>query len=130
MNLSEPLLPKNPDGVLRVISPARISTPGQDLLSNASQHADDELFLARVYSGAVEVRRLSDQASGWIVDRPSMVEAAELIASGEWDLVLVGEIRQIYRNPRLIWQVIQDCIDNDTRFISVADNIDTSDENQ
>jgi site-specific DNA recombinase len=129
MNLVEPLRPKDLAGGLRVIIPARISTPGQDPASNASQHEDTERFLARVYANRVEVRRLADQASGWLVDRPCMVELAELVASGAWDLVLVSEVRELYRNPRLIWQVVQDCVDNDTRFISISDNIDTADEN-
>lgn len=129
MNLIEPLVPKNPATGLRVISPARISRASQDPDSNTSQHEDAQRFLDRVYSGSLDIRRLSDQASGWRVDRECMEEAKELIASGEWDLVIVGELRELYRNPKLVWEIIQDCMDSDTRFISIADNIDTADEN-
>jgi site-specific DNA recombinase len=129
MNLAEPLRPKDPEAGLRVIVPARISTPGQDPESNASQHEDTERFLARVYAGPVEVRRLADQASGWLVGRAVMDVMMELIRSGTWDAVVVGEVREIYRNPELQWAVVHHCLDHDTRFISVFDGVDTADEN-
>jgi DNA invertase Pin-like site-specific DNA recombinase len=127
--LGQPLVPKNADGILRVIIPGRISTPQQDLEAIASQQEDAERWLRQVYTGPIEVRRLGEQASGMLAIRESMVEAEELINTGEQDLVLASELREIYRNPRFQWAFVQDCIDHDTRVICVADNIDTGDEN-
>ena len=47
MILNTPLLPRNPDGVLRVIIPGRISTPNQDLKSIASQQEEKKRIVAR-----------------------------------------------------------------------------------
>ncbi|OWK34231.1 recombinase family protein [Fimbriiglobus ruber] len=129
MNLGTPLVPRGTDKVLRVIIPGRISTPGQDMASITSQHEDAERWLQRVYAGPTEIRRLGEQASGWVVDRQTMVEADELVTSGDWDLVLVTELREIYRNPRMQWGFVQACLDADVRFVSLADNIDTADVN-
>lgn len=128
MNLCEPLIPKNADGILRVIIPARVSTTSQDIVSNDSQHAETERQLRDVYAGRMQIHRFGDQASGWQPNRPGMDDATQLIESGEWDLVIVGELRETYRNPRFVWAFVQNCVDNDTRFISIADGIDTADE--
>jgi DNA invertase Pin-like site-specific DNA recombinase len=129
VNLVQPLVPKNADGILRVLIPARISTPQQDFAAIASQQDDSDRWLKQAYAGQRDVRRFGEQASGMLADRPSMVEVEELVATGEQDLVLVSELREIYRNPRFQWAFVQHCVDHDTRFISIADNIDTADPN-
>lgn len=129
MNLVTPLQPKKPESGLRIIIPARISTAGQDLISNLSQHEDVERFLDRVYADRTEIRRLSTRGSGWDPTLETIIQAGELIATGDWDLVIVGELREACRNPKLLWQLVQDCLDSDTRFISIADVIDTADDN-
>ena len=43
-------------------------------------------------------------------------------------MVLVNELREVYRNPRFAWAFVQDCLDHDARVISIADNIDTANE--
>jgi DNA invertase Pin-like site-specific DNA recombinase len=128
MNLIEPLIPKDPSAGLRVIILGRISTAGQDAKSIDSQQDQTERRLRAVYSDPITIRRLGDQASGWAVDRECLNEAQALIESGEWDLVMVGELREIYRNPQFQWAFVQGCMDNDVRFISVAEGIDTADE--
>ena len=129
MMLSQPITSKQPDGVLRVIIPGRISEPTQDPESISSQHEDADVWLRRVYSGEMNVIRLGEQASGWLANRESMVEAEKLIKSGQVDLVLATELREIYRNPAFHWKFIQDCIDNEVRVILIADCVDTEDEN-
>jgi site-specific DNA recombinase len=129
MILGQPLAPKKPDGVLRVILPGRISTPQQDVESITSQQDDAERWLRQVYGGPAQIHRLGEQASGMLANRESMIEAEGLINAGEQDLVLASEVREIYRNPRFLWAFVQDCIDHDTRVICIADNIDTADEN-
>ena len=107
----------------------RISTAHQDIESNAAQHEEAERYLEREYAGPREIKRISDQGSGWLADRPGINLAQHLIAEGWCDLVLVNEIREVYRNPRFLWAFVQDCVDNGTRFISIADAIDTAEEN-
>jgi DNA invertase Pin-like site-specific DNA recombinase len=126
--LAEPLRAKHDDGVLWAILPARISKPTQDPRSLDSQHFDTERWLASAYPGPKKVHRFGEQGSGWLVDRPLMVEAEVMIRTGEWDLVIVGEVREAHRNPRFQWAFVQDCVDHDTRFISLAEGIDTADE--
>ena len=128
MILAKPLLPKNDDGILRVIIPARISTPSQDPESNKSQHADAEQSLRRAYAGPIDIRLFSDQASGWLANRTTMVEAQALIETGDWDLVIAGELREIYRNPQFQWAFVHMCLDNDTRVICIGDRIDTAED--
>lgn len=50
-----------------------------------------------------------------------MTIAKNLIASGSMDLVQVTELREVYRNPKFQWDVVQTCQDNRVRFISIAD---------
>ena len=129
MILSQPITPKNADGILRVIIPGRISEPTQDMESIPSQQEDAEHWLQRGYLGERKVTRLGEQASGWLADRESMVAAQKLIESGQVDLVLATELREIYRNPAFHWKFVQDCIDNEVRVILIADCVDTADEN-
>ena len=48
--------------------------------------------------------------------RESMTTAEDLIATGEWDLVLLTELRDVYRNPRYQWAFVP----TGRRFASVA----------
>jgi DNA invertase Pin-like site-specific DNA recombinase len=129
MTLSKPFATRNPSGVLRVIIPGRVSTPGQDTESIASQQEDAERWLRRVHPGPVRVTRLGEQASGWLADRKSMIEARRLIESGEVDAVVATELRELYRNPALHWRFVYECIDHDVRVILINDGVDTATEN-
>jgi len=128
MMLCTPLIPKAADGVLRVILPGRISTPGQDERNIESTQEEAEQWLRQVFSGPIEIRRLGERASGWLVDRDTMVVARELIISGWPDVVLATEIREIYRNPAEQWKFAFECVDNDVRLILLHDYVDTADE--
>jgi site-specific DNA recombinase len=129
MNLAKPLVARGKDGVLQVIKPGRISKQSQDMDSITANHEDAEQWLNRVYPGLKNVHRLGEQASGWLADRDTMVAAKALIKSGAVDLVLATELREIYRNPKFQWDVVQTCLDNGVRFILLTDNVDTDDEN-
>jgi DNA invertase Pin-like site-specific DNA recombinase len=120
---------KNPDGILRVIAPARISRPTQDVESMSSMHFDDEQFLRANFAGPIEMTRLSEQASGWLVDRETMLEVEHHLDSGQLDLVIVSELREVYRNPGLQWRFMFRCVDAGVRFISSFDGIDTAADN-
>lgn len=126
MMLQVPLVPRMADGILRVILPGRISTPHQDMEAIATTQADMAQWLKHSYSGPTEIMQVGEQASGWLVDRKSMRKVEAAIQNGECDLVLVREVREIYRNPELIWRFIHKCLDNDVRVICVWDYIDTA----
>lgn len=129
MTPSTPIAPKKPGQTLPVIVLGRISTAGQDLDSIASRHAEAERWLRENYDGPADVRRLGEQASGNLADRPSAVEAREQVSAGRRDLGLVGELREIFRAPHLLWGFFYTCVDHGVRVIAVADNVDTADEN-
>ena len=128
-----PLIPKNPGGPLKVIVIGRLSKPKptedetQRTIESSLKSAQE--YLAAIYKGAVECRCLGEQISGMVVERVAIMETYELVQTGEWDLVLVEELRCVYRNPRFQYAFVQNLVDLDQRFISVADNLDTGDEN-
>jgi DNA invertase Pin-like site-specific DNA recombinase len=64
-----------------------------------------------------------------LVDRATIREAEDTIASGDCDLVIAEDLSRIFRNPRHQYNFVQDAVDADTRVICIADNLDTADEN-
>ncbi len=128
-----PLIPKNPDGILRVISIGRLSKPKnteEDTNFNlASSYAAIEAHLREIYDGQMDIHPFAEQISGLIVDRRTIVEIEELIATGEIDLVITEDLSRIYRNPRHQWAFVQDAVDADVRVICFGDHLDTADEN-
>lgn len=129
MHLSTPLRPRDPNGPLKVIMLGRVSTVHQNVENIAASFRSVEEFLERSYPGPKEIRRLGEQASGMVLDRASILEAQALIESGRWDVVLAEDLSRIYRNPRFQWAFIHECVDNATRLICIADNLDTAEEN-
>jgi DNA invertase Pin-like site-specific DNA recombinase len=132
MMTDKKLTPSNPDGVLRAIEMGRLSkakeSEDETEATIESSYKAVEEFLSRVYKGKLHVRQLGEQISGLVADRATILEAYELIATGEWDVVLTEDLSRLYRNPRHQMIFVQDCVDAGVRFISVADNLDTADE--
>jgi len=126
MNLTIPLVVRDGHTTLHVIMPGRISTVHQDMEAVASRHQSNEAWLRSVYKEAVEIRRYGEQASGW-KPRKTMELVKELIESGWCDVIIVGYIRDIYRNPGMLWMFLFLCLDHKVRFISIYDNIDSAD---
>jgi DNA invertase Pin-like site-specific DNA recombinase len=89
---------------------------------------DQGRWLEMNYSNPTRIRHYGEQVSGWVVDRVMMREVEDGMRAGDMDLILVAELREVYRNPRLQWGFVQDCVDTNVRFISVADGIDTANE--
>lgn len=127
--LTIPLVPKNPNGPLKVILIGRVSTIHQDKENIEASFRYDLAFLHANYSGISEIKCMGEQASGMLAGRATIVEACNLIESEQWDLVLVEDLSRIFRNPRFQWAFLQDCVDHLTRVICIADNIDTADPN-
>jgi hypothetical protein len=124
-----PLVPKNRENVLRVIALGRVSTIHQNIENIDASYAWVEKYLATIYQGKTFIKHLGEQASGMRTDRPTIEEAEQDIASGDWDVVLMEDLSRAYRNPRHQMAFVQDCVDNETRLISVGDNLDTADPN-
>ncbi|REK24084.1 MAG: hypothetical protein DWQ42_13570 [Planctomycetota bacterium] len=128
-----PLIPKKPHGPLGVIGIGRLSKPKKT--EEQTEETIDSSFdvvrkhLADFYEGEMDIRLLGEQESGLIVDRATIVEAEELIATGEWDLVITEDLSRIYRNPRHQYAFVQNCVDAGVRVICVGDNLDTAEEN-
>jgi hypothetical protein len=119
MILSEPLAPKHADGVLRVYRPKRatISVPAAATVD--AERRDEEAWLARVYAGPVAYIVQPD------ADR-SMSSLRTMIVNGACDLVLVGELRDLSRNPNQFFMWVDACVDNEVRLIARNDGIDTA----
>jgi len=128
LSTNTPLQPKNPDGPLRVIIIGRISTLHQDTENIPASYRVAEDFLKQIYPGPVEIKHLGEQASGMLIDRATILEAIRLIGTGQWDLVLAEDLSRIYRNPEFQWTFVHTAIDQRTRVICIADNIDTAEE--
>ncbi|MCE9531923.1 MAG: recombinase family protein, partial [Planctomycetes bacterium] len=111
---------------MRVLLPGRISTPEQDIQSIDSQYLDDETWLRENYRGPVDIRHFGEQASGWLADRGTMQQVERIIEAGGCDAVVVSELREIYRNPAFHWKFAHLCVDNEVRLISIADAVDTA----
>src|SRR4051812_15408227 len=122
--LSTPLVPKAPAGPLRVLLIGRVSTIHQDLENIAASFRPLEAMLDEGYPGPKLIRRLGEQGSGMSTERPSIVEAEELIATGTWDLVMAEDIARFYRNPRHAMAFVQNAYDKETRVICPGDNLD------
>ena len=111
--------------VLRMIGITRISTLNQDPKSLADQQALLQRWLEDRYDGPVEWRMITGQGSGECVDRQQVVEAEELVASGEYDGVMMEDLA---RHMRRVHAVLfcEACEDADTRLIAINDGIDTA----
>jgi DNA invertase Pin-like site-specific DNA recombinase len=129
---NRPLVPKNPDGVLRVISIGRLSQPKEtEAATQQSLDAiqrENEWMLKSIHSGPIVVKYLAEQISGMLANRETMAELWKLVASGEWDLIIAEDLSRIFRNPAFQLMFLQQCADSGIRVICFADNLDTADE--
>lgn len=127
--LSNPLKPRNPNGILFVVAIGRISDPKQNLSNIDASYDDAMRYIRGLYDGEMEIRYLGEQGSGMLVDRKTTRQAEELIARGIVDLVVAEDLSRIHRNPRMQYAFVQDCVDAGVRVICPGDNLDTADEN-
>ena len=84
----------------------------------------DELF-----DVDVEIVELAEQISGLVSDRSTILQAKQMIKSGGVLCVMVEDLSRLYRNPMLQYEFVFFCVDAEVRFVSVADNLDTFEEN-
>lgn len=121
-HVEPPLAPRN--GRLRALGITRISTLNQDVKSLADQQALLRKWVEDRYDGPVEWTFIEGQGSGECLDREQVVEAEELVASGQVDLVAMEDLS---RHMRRVHAVLfcEQCEDADTRLIAINDGIDT-----
>ena len=128
-----PLVPKDKNGPPKAIIIGRLSKPKasqeQTELTIESSMAVAKEYLEGVYKGDIDFTFLGEQCSGMLVDRQTMNELYALVEQGDQDIVLAEDLSRVYRNPRHQYNFVQDMVDARTRFISVADQLDTADEN-
>src|SRR5262245_54383408 len=93
---NQPLRPKNPDGVLRIISIGRLSQPKEtEAATQQSLDAirnENERMLKSIYSGPVIVKYLAEQISGMLAERQTMNDLWDLVATGEWDVIIAEDL--------------------------------------
>ncbi len=127
-----PIIPKNSDGVLRIISIGRLSKPkdseDETHMSLEAIRNENARLLTSVYKGPTVIKYLAEQISGMIPDRETMNQLWELVESGEWDLIVAEDLSRVFRNPRWQWAFVQDCVDARIRVIVFGDSIDTASE--
>lgn len=127
-----PLEPKDPNGPLRVISLGRLSQPKETkeetLESLDAIRRENERLLDQLYPGPKEIRYLAEQVSGTIPERETIQILWELVATGEWDVIVAEDLSRIFRNPRFQLGFVQDAVDIGIRVICFADHLDTADE--
>lgn len=92
-------------GPLRVLTIDRGSTSQQKAESIDAQHEFVEKSLRQNYQGPLTLTKFGEQASGMLVDRPSVTQSQELIESGEIDLVMVEDPSRVFRNPAFQYPV-------------------------
>jgi DNA invertase Pin-like site-specific DNA recombinase len=128
---AKPLIPKKAGGplvaVLGRLSKEKATQEDTDITIESSMAVARE-YIKEMYKGPIDFRCLGEQISGLIADRETIRETYDLAESGYLDLVIGEELRCTFRNPRLQYAFVQDMVDMGVRFISIADNIDTADE--
>ena len=123
-SLNPPLAPKR-RGILKVLIIARISTEHQDVRSLDDQIAKAKEYVTQVYSNRVDWTIIQSRGSGEHLDRKELLEAEELIESGELDLVIAEDLARICRRQFAII-FCEFCSDCQTRLIALNDRIDTA----
>ncbi len=127
MNAINPRPPK--DGrIFKVLIIARISTKNQDLRSLDDQTSLCKQKASLILTGyPIEYQVISSQESGERLDRQSLTDAVATLERGDLDLVIGEDLARLSRR-QFGTGFIELCEDQNTRFIAINDNIDSSGE--
>ncbi len=128
-NSQEKMVPKNPNGVLKVLLIGRISTPHQSIDNIEASFVPLRKMIADLYDGEIQIKQLGERGSGMNPMRESIREAEDEIDSGIVDLVLMEDVGRAHRNIQYLAGFVQNAFDHDTRLIATGDGIDTANEN-
>ena len=121
------LVPRNGHTLIAAIV-ARISgCASQKELSLDDQvdHAKEEI--AQLYRGPIEYRVIATKGKGERVDRPELAQVAQLIRSGELDLLVMEDVGRLVRGAEAVklWGI---AVDHGVRCLAPNDCLDTLDE--
>ena len=121
-------VPKN--GIAhQVIDFERISTPNQDERSLDEQNVYCRDRLRHLMPDAkLEFTTISGQGSGQYLDREEFLELCELVATGQYDIVIAEDLGRILRRMHA-YIFCEEAEDSNTRVIAFNDNVDTIEEN-
>ncbi len=114
--------------VFKVVGVARISTDNQDEKSLDDQEAYYRQWLNREYGeGNYVLKVIAYRGSGQILDNEEFLQLCEMVASGDYDLVIAEDLSRIIRR---IHGVIfcEEAEDTATRVVGIGDPLDTSKE--
>lgn len=125
-------------GILHVLFMVRVSKPAkgkqvkkskrpgqQDERSNKDQASLLKRWLRKHYKGRCRIRVIKGTGSGERLDRKESHIARRLIASNDWDVVIVEDLGRIFRRVHA-YQFCEHAEDHDTRVIALNDGVDTS----
>ena len=113
----------------KVIGVGRISTEHQDEKSLADQESYYRQYLDReLGEDNYDLKVISSQGSGQILDRAELLEICELVESGQYDIVIAEDLARISRR---IYAIIfcEEAEDACTRVIAINDHVDTASAN-
>lgn len=120
------LVPRNADGVLRVLAIGRTSSVHHSDESIDAYHRCVQEYLARIYQGPLNLVFLDEQASGRNATRATIVVAERRIATCRIDLVIAADLSRIVRDRRLQDSFLQQAINAGTRVVCLDDDFDNS----
>ena len=124
--LEFPLIPKRGSKLI-VLVITRISTTKQDVRSLADQLQKCKEYLKLHCKPEIDYKVISSQGSGEHLDRKELLEAEDMVASGNLDLVIVEDLGRICRRHHAL-AFCELCLDSDCRLIAINDRVDTAGE--
>ena len=101
IRLEPPLLPKN-GKALKALVITRVSSNIQGPVSLPDRQASIQRWLEDRYDGPVESVQNSGQGSGECFDRQQVREAEDLIATGQFDVVILEDLARYARRAQVL----------------------------
>ncbi|MCA9177996.1 MAG: recombinase family protein [Planctomycetales bacterium] len=125
--LNPPLAPR--DGrTLRIVIACRVSDPRpgkQDERSLGDQEAEHRRWIEEHTDLPYEVEVVAGSGSGESLEREEFSQLNDLVASGNYDLVLTEDLGRIARRVHA-HLFGEHCVDHDVRLIALNDGVDTA----
>lgn len=121
--IDPPLVPKQ-GNVLKVLGITRVSKAKDGATSNADQHALLERWLNDHAGMPFELTTIAGEGSGEVLDRTELLQAAEMVESGVYDVVLHEDLGRVSRRM-YAFTFCELCEDHDARLIAINDHVDT-----
>jgi DNA invertase Pin-like site-specific DNA recombinase len=127
-DLHPPLIAAKNGHEYQIIAVCRVSDPGpdkQDLKSLDDQADSYREWLKRSVDGTYNMEVIAGSGSGELLDREEYQRLIELVATGQFDLVLCEDLGRIVRRVHA-HLICEHCEDHDTRLYAINDHVDTA----